>query len=211
MHQDFTKNLRIVLDFLTASDPIESIPICDAVFLFGSSKTDQIPKSGALLFKQGLAQKIVCAGKHTLHQTSGPFGFTTEAEWYEDVLIKEGIPKEAIVLETRSTNTLENVLFGIPACHRQEFYPKSLILCPIPPLCCRSLATFRKQFPEIKVFSYTFELPMEHYLTLSRIERTLGEFERFEKYATKGDMIRVKIPKNVQEAVDSLKNMIANI
>lgn len=211
MNQAFTKSLQVVINFLTASDPIETIPVCGAVFLFGSSKTDQIPKSGALLFKQGLAQKVVCAGKHTLNQTSGPFGFATEAEWYEDILIKEGVPKEAIILETKSTNTLENILFGISACHQQKFYPKSLILCPIPPLCRRSLATFKKQFPEIKVFGYTFELPMEYYLTLSRIERVLGEFERFKEYTTKGDMVSIEIPKNVQEAVNLLNNMIANI
>lgn len=206
MNKDITENLRIVLDFLTASTPTEHLPICDAVFLFGSSKTDQIPKSGANLFKTGLAKKVVCSGKHAFHQSSGPFGFPTEAEWYADVLSKEGVSPEAIILDTESTNTLENVLFGISACHKQEFYPKSLILCPIPPLCCRSLATFRKQFPEIKVFGYTFEFPIENYLPPDRMKRVLGEFERFEEYAAKGDMVRIDVPKNVHISVDFLKS-----
>jgi len=209
MHPDIVKNLRIILNFLIASDPIESISACDAVFLFGSRRTDQIPKSGSRLFKKGLAQKIVCTGKYTLRQTSGPFGFATEAEWYEDILIREGVPKEVIILETKSTNTLENVLFGISTCHRQEFYPKSLILCPIPPLCRRSLATFKKQFPKVKIIGYAPELPIEYYFTPGRIERALGEFERFREYATKGDMVSVEVPESIQAAVNFLKNIIA--
>ena len=206
MSLDLVNNLRIVLEFLTVSDSIENIPICDAVFLFGSSKSDQIPKSGTKLFKLGLAKKIICAGKHPLGKTIGPHGFSTEAEWYADVLCKEGVPKEAIILETESTNTLENIIFGISACHKQQFYPESLILCPIPPLCRRALATFKKQFPEIRLFSYAFEFSVEHYLDPSRIKRVLGEFERFEEYATRGDMLNVEVPESVQEAVNRLRS-----
>lgn len=204
--QDSIRNLKVILSFLTVSKLSVNLPICDAAFLFGSSKTDQIPKSGSHLFKKGFVKKIVCTGKYSTHQTLGPFGFNTEAEWYADVLVKEGVPEEAIVLETRSTNTLENVLFGISACHRQQFYPKSLILCPIPPLCRRSLATFQKQFPEIKLCSYTFELPIEYYLTPERMRRVLGEFDRFKEYSAKSDMVSVDVPDNVQEAVNFLKS-----
>ena len=204
MSDKIVQHLRIILDFLTASIPIESLPVCDAIFLFGSSKTDQIPKSGANLFKKGLARKIICTGKHALRLTSGPFGFPTEAEWYANVLANEGVPREAIILETKSTNTLQNVLFGIDACNKQGFYPSSLILCPIPPLCCRSLATFRKQFPAIKVFGYTFEFPIKNYLAPDRMKRVLGEFERFKEYTMKGDMVRVEIPQNIQDSVNFL-------
>lgn len=206
MPDELVRNIHIVLDFLTASTPVENLPICDAAFLFGSSKTDQIPKSGASLFKQGLVRKTICTGKHAPHLTSGPSGFCTEAEWYADVLNKEGVPQEAIILETESTNTLENVLFGMSTCNRQGFYPKSLVLCPIPPLCCRSLATFRKQFPKIQVFAYTFEFPIENYLPPDRIKRVLGEFERFNEYAAKGDMIEITVPQNIQNSVNFLKS-----
>lgn len=206
MDQDLIRNFKIILSFLTVSKPSVNLPICDAVFLFGSSKTDQIPKSGSYLFKRGLVKKIVCTGKYAAHKKLGPFGFDTEAEWYADVLVKEGVPEEAIILETGSTNTLENVMFGMSACHRQQFYPKSLILCPIPSLCRRSLATFQKQFPEIKLFNYTFELPIEYYLASERMIRVLGEFDRFKEYSAKGDMISVDVPKNVQEAVNFLKS-----
>ncbi len=54
-------------------------------------------------------------------------------------------------------------------------------------------------------------LRTEYYFSPGRIERAFGEFDRFEKYAAKKDMINVEIPENVQEAVDLPKNMIANI
>lgn len=206
MSDKIIQHLRIVLDFLTAPTSINNLPVCDAVFLFGSSKTDQIPKSGASLYRKGLARKIICSGKYAHRFSSGPHGFSTEAEWYADVLIKESIPQQAIILETRSTNTLENVLFGMGACHKQGFYPKSLILCPIPPLCCRSLATFRKQFPEVEVFGYTFEFAIENYMAPDRLKRIVGEFERFEEYAVNGDIIRVIVPQNVQKSVIFLKS-----
>ena len=81
--------LKLVVDFLTASDSVNSIPKCHGIFLFGSSKTDQIPKSGAELFHMGLAEKIICTGKFSPRQTSGPFGFGSEAEWYHSILVKE--------------------------------------------------------------------------------------------------------------------------
>ena len=203
---ELIQNLRNVLGFLTASTPVENLPICDGIFLFGSSKTDLIPKSGANLFKKGLARKIICTGKHTLHQTSGPMGFPTEAEWYVDVLIRESIPQEAIIVENRSTNTLENVLLGIDACRKHNFRPHSLVLCPIPPLCCRSLATFKKQFPKVEVFGHTFESPIETYLVPDRMKRIVGEFERFKEYAAKGDMIEIAVPQNIQNSVNFLKS-----
>ena len=208
MSDKIVQHLRIILDFLTASTPIESLPVCDAIFLFGSSKTDQIPKSGASLYRRGLARKIICTGKHAPRLTTGPFGFNTEAEWYADVLVNEGIPPDAIILETESNNTLENVLLGIEKCHKEGFGPNSLILCPIPPLCCRSLATFRKQFPAIKIFGYTFEFPIENYMAPDRMKRVLGEFQRFDEYYNKGDMVRVEVPKIVQDSVNILKGEI---
>jgi len=208
MNTEIAKNLNIVLDFLTASDKIENIPVCDAVFLFGSSKTGQIPKSGAHLFKKGLAKKIVCTGKHSLGKVSGPAGFATEAEWYQDILLKEGVPREVIILEVDSTNTLENVLFGMSACYKQGFYPKKLILCPIPFLCRRSSATFRRQFPEIQVFNYTSNLLIEDYLIPERIKRLLGEFDRFKEYTAKGDITRIEVPQKVAEAVSFLNSLV---
>lgn len=203
---ELIQNLRVILDFLTASTPIENLPVCDGIFLFGSSKTDLIPKSGANLFKKGLARKIICTGKHTLRLTSGPMGFPTEAEWYVDVLIREGIPQETIIVENESTNTLENILFGIDTCRKHNFHPRSLILCPIPPLCCRSLATFKKQFPEIEVFGHTFESPVETYLAPDRMKRIFREFERFKEYSAKGDMAEVTVPQNIQDSVNFLKS-----
>ena len=193
------------MNFLTASNSLDDIPVCDAAFLFGSTKSDQIAKSGADYFKKGLVKKVICTGKYSLSRDSGPYGFSTEAEWFADILIKEGVPKNAIILDTESTNTLENVRYGISACHKQGFYPKSLILIPIPPLCRRACATFEKQFPEIKIFIYVSDLIIENYLKPDRMKRVLGEFDRFKEYAARGDMIDVHVPQNVLEALNFLK------
>ena len=64
---------------------------------------------GAELFLQGYAPFVIFSGglgKQTKYMWT-----MSEAELFADVAIKMGVPSEKIIIENKSTNTGENVLF----------------------------------------------------------------------------------------------------
>jgi len=207
MH-DLEEPIRTVLDFLVEKTSKDKLPLTDGIFVFGHINK-VLPACAADLYLEGKAKKIVLTGKGRIEI---PDGFSTEAELYASIVEAKGVPLEDIILEKESTNSLENVLFGMKKCHENGFYPKSLILVSMPPLLKRALATFKKQFPELELYGSTFDLPISEYLEPTRTSnirnpiRLVGELERFREYADKGDMITVEIPENVKSAADVIKN-----
>ncbi len=60
------------------------------------------------LFRRGFAPYIVVTGG--VNRYTG----TNEADTHHAILISEGVPSDHIIVENRSTNTLENVIFALP-------------------------------------------------------------------------------------------------
>lgn len=205
-------HLKIVTDFLIEQTPIEELPNTDGIFVFGHIDP-RLPKHAAQLWKLGKAPRIIITGKGRLKI---PENLETEADFYASIIRRDNIPDNALVLEKQATNTLENVIFGIRICQQQNFNPKSLILCSMPFLLRRSIATFQKQFPEIRVFGSTLDIQLDEYLTLpgtslnikQRIERILAELNRFTEYAKKGDIVPVQVPDTVAKAAAQIRSML---
>lgn len=198
--QEKIKQIDIIIKFLAEDVPIESLPQVDAIFVFGHYEA-KVAHHAAKLWKKGKAQWIIISGKG---RDKIPKGFATEADFYASLIESDGVPREALILEKQSTNSLENVLFGIATAQNVGVNPRSLILCAMPPLLQRSRATFQKQFPEITVYSSTFSIPPE-WFNDRRINRVLGEFERLDEYAKKGDIAKVEIPDKVLSAVKKIQ------
>ncbi|OGN19305.1 MAG: hypothetical protein A3I32_02740 [Candidatus Yanofskybacteria bacterium RIFCSPLOWO2_02_FULL_45_10] len=195
---------KILLDFLIESTPEKELPVTDAIFIFGHY--DPRPAlQAAKLWKMGKAPKIIICGKG---REKIPVDFESEADFYASVIEQEGIPNYALVLEKESTNTLENIIFGMRACSVNGINPESLILCAMPPLLRRSCATFRKQFPAISVCGSAFLMSPEEFLTPSRLLRVIGEFDRLKIYSEKGDVVPVVIPEKVLLALEKIKEVI---
>ncbi len=195
--------IDIVVEFLTESTPLENLPQADAIFVFGHYEPE-VAHHAAELWNKGRAPHIIISGKG---RDAIPEGFKTEAEFYASLIESDGIPPEVLILEKESTNSLENVLLGMAACHKIGFNPRSLILCAVPPLLRRSCATFRKQFPDVAVYGSAFPIP-EEWFTLHRVGRLLGELERLNEYAKKGDIVPVEIPAEVVSAVEKVKQAV---
>jgi len=195
----------MVVDFLTESTPFDSLPVTDAVFVFGHY--DPRPAlHAAELYRLRKAPKIVLCGKG---RDMIPEGFPTEADYYASFLIKEGIPENDVILERESTNTLENVRLGMEACIEEGVSPRSLVLTAMPPLLRRACATFRKQFPEVAVYGSGFEMDEGDYMSEPRIKRLLGEFDRFKEYSEKGDIVAVDVPSEVLKGVSKLEALLS--
>lgn len=204
--QDYAEKIKpdalIILSFLIEDTPIEELPQVSGIFVFGHIRPE-VACHAAKLYSLGKASRIIIAGKggKSIESVSG---FNTEADYYASLIIKAGVPKKNLILEKKSTNSLENVLFGMKECEKNGFRPNSLILISTPPLLRRSCATFRKQFPKITVWGSACEIPLEEFMDVSKIKRLLGEFNRFQEYFEEGDIERVIIPDEVTQAVKRL-------
>jgi uncharacterized SAM-binding protein YcdF (DUF218 family) len=194
-------SFKKVLDFLADQTPKGKLPKADAIFVFGHTDP-RIAEHAVHLYKSKKAKMIILTGKGRKDIPN----FESEANYYASLIENDGIPKSSLILENLSMNSLENVLFGMKACHDNNFHPKSLIIVAVPPLLRRSRATFEKQFPKIKIYSNGPDIPLEEYL--QHTERILGEFDRFDEYSKKGDIASVKVPQSVQDEVQSIKSGI---
>lgn len=115
----YMKNLR---DDITEFIFLQQEPgECDAIFCAGTSYP-HIPERAAELFARGLAPFVFVGGAYSI--TKGHFtgvrakadvytgSYGTEAEFYTDVLVKNGVPLSAILAEHRSTYTKQNAVFA---------------------------------------------------------------------------------------------------
>jgi uncharacterized SAM-binding protein YcdF (DUF218 family) len=100
---------------------IEALPQADAIVLLGGGVDLAAPPRlepdlnesadrlwyAAKLYHAGKAPWIIVSGGQVFPQP----GLKTEAEYHVDLLLQLGVPRDAILLETRSRNTEENALF----------------------------------------------------------------------------------------------------
>lgn len=207
-NNEYTKLLQPVLDYLTVSDkPKKS----DVVFVFGSLRLPVVWEKVAELYKTGCAQKILITGGFGNNYFQKYSPDKPEAEVISKILILKGIPKSAIILETKATNILENVLFGMEKLKNQKIDVKKVILVSKPFAMRRCFATFKKQYPNIDLICCPPTLSVLKSADRPKTEyakRLLGELERLKIYSKKGDLIPQKIPKLVLKTADKIKDKI---
>ncbi len=205
--KEYENLLGPVYDFLVINDDPKK---ADAIFLFGSVKLKTVWDRALDLYKTGYAKTILITGAMGADLPGD--ATTTEAEQISKYLIEHGVPKEVIIKESRATNTLENVCLGMAALKWVGINPRSLILVAKPMHIRRCAATFKKQYPQIELtccppmgtIHDAIDRPKKEFA-----ERMIGEVERLKKYAEKGDIARVDIPKEVFSAIARIKEYLA--
>jgi uncharacterized SAM-binding protein YcdF (DUF218 family) len=126
--------------------------------------------------------------------------------------VELGVPREAILIENRSTNTGENILFSRQLLDANGLMPQKFIVVQKPYMERRSYATFKKQWPdkELQVTSPqlsfaaypTEEISLEHVINIM-----VGDLQRIKLYPEKGYQIYQEIPQAVWEAYELLVSM----
>src|SRR5262249_44372618 len=99
--------------------------------------------------------------------TSGVFD-KSEAETFGDEAIRLGVPSEKIILETRSTNTGENIRFTQAILKERGIQLRKMILVQKPYMERRTYATFMKQWAHdddktIQIFVTSPQISFEAY------------------------------------------------
>ncbi|MRS65756.1 YdcF family protein [Larkinella terrae] len=182
----------------------------DAILVL-CSYDKRVAERGAQLWLEGWAPVLIFSGG--LGVITRTMWSEPEADQFARIAVEMGVPASAIIVENRSTNTGENVLFTRQLLTDRNLDPARFILVQKPYMERRSFATFRKLWPEKPVSVTSPQTSYEEYLDqysnpdLSQeqvINIMVGDLQRIREYPQKGFQIPQEIPPAVWEAYEAL-------
>ena len=186
------------------------ISTADAILVLCSHDT-VVARRGAELFLDRRAPLLIFAGGLgviTRHLWSEP-----EADQFARIAVAMGVPRDRILIENRSTNSGENVLFTKRLLAERQLDPQSFIVVQKPYMERRSYATFRNFWPEKDVSVTSPRVSLDDYLaacshgSLSAddvIGIMVGDLQRIAIYPARGFQIPQEIPGDVWQAYEAL-------
>ncbi|SEM46166.1 MULTISPECIES: YdcF family protein [unclassified Butyrivibrio] len=136
------------------------------IILIPGAPLQELAFHGAELWKKGFAPKILVTGKFymTYESLEDEFnrysasngdrdGAVTEAEFLTKLMIREGVDKDAVILEEESTNTFENAKFSRRIIEEdlKEENIRHIILCCQAFHARRALMTFQSELRDIRI------------------------------------------------------------
>jgi hypothetical protein len=182
----------------------------DAILVLCSHDT-VVAERGAQLFLEGWAPLLIFSGG--LGTITRRLWTESEATQFARIAVAMGVPESRIVVETRSTNTGENIRFTRALLAERRIDPGSFIVVQKPYMERRSYATFRKMWPGKDVIVTSPQVSVDEYLArcchpaLTRddvISIMLGDLQRIKIYPSRGFQIDQEIPPDVWEAFTEL-------
>ncbi|MFH1598038.1 MAG: YdcF family protein [Patescibacteria group bacterium] len=168
---------------------LESKPCkADLVFIFGTRHKEALNKF-LELYSQGLVQKVIVSGG--INKVTGQ----NEAEAMASFLIDKGVPKEDIMVENQSSNSLENVLLSRKIIEKKTSYSnlKKILVIVKHYHSRRALMTLKKHFPKtVKFIPVTYEVygfSRENWSTTKLgKEKVMSEYQKVKEYLKQGDL-----------------------
>jgi uncharacterized SAM-binding protein YcdF (DUF218 family) len=182
----------------------------DTILVLCSHDT-KVAERGAELFLEGWAPLLIFSGG--LGTITKNIWAEPEANQFAAIAIGLGVPQEKIIVENRSTNTGENVLFTKQLLRQHDLDPQKFILVQKPYMERRSFATFRKVWPEKEVVVTSPQVSFDDYLagytnkelsSYDVVSIMVGDLQRIKVYAEKGFQIHQEIPDDVWSAYEEL-------
>jgi len=181
------KVVEYVTQYLFLEDSL--FPLADLALVFGTRHWEK-PLSILLpLYQQHLVPKILFSGGINKHTGQN------EAEQFLLGAIKAGISPTQIIIENRSSNSLENVQFSLEELKHQNLLKKIKTILVVVKWyhSRRALMTIKRWFPqEIELKVRTYNLPnitkdSWHKNAIGR-KIVMGEFMKIPHYLKKGDI-----------------------
>jgi uncharacterized SAM-binding protein YcdF (DUF218 family) len=175
------------------------------------SHDKRVAERGAQLFLEGWAPLLIFSGG--LGSITSGMWSEPEADQFAQVALSLGVPQEQILVENKSTNTGENILFTKRLLAEKELEPAKFILVQKPYMERRSYATFRKLWPEKNVLVTSPQVSFSEYLEnynnseLSSddvVSIMVGDLQRIKVYPEKGFQIHQEIPDEIWAAYQEL-------
>src|SRR5687767_7962926 len=116
----------------------------DCILVLGSHDT-RVAERGAELYLEGWAPLLIFSGG--LGRLTEGVWTETEADRFAAIALQMGVPATAILVENKSTNTGENIVFTQELLKEEKRDPHSFIVVQKPYMERRSFATFKKRWP----------------------------------------------------------------
>jgi uncharacterized SAM-binding protein YcdF (DUF218 family) len=170
-----------------------------------------VAERGARLFLDDWAPLLIFSGG--LGTITKGIWSVPEADQFAEIAIGMGVPGDKILIENRSTNTGENVVFTRALLAAKGIDPAKFIVVQKPYMERRSFATFRKMWPEKDLVVTSPQIPFDEYLSrysnaefssYDVINIMVGDLQRIKEYPAKGFQIYQEIPHDVWAAYEEL-------
>ena len=166
----------------------------DLLFIFGTSSIDsEILDAMARDYLQGRFPKVLVTGLsgRLYYKTGRPLALIMR-----DELIEHGVPSDVILVQDRSTNTLEDVAFSLDVLEQHDISPESIAFLCKAHHSGRCLRTLRKFFPFQTLSPVTYVAEYDG-VKIAREDwyqhegsrgRVYGEYLRIIEYTRRGDI-----------------------
>lgn len=207
---NYLQPLQVLWDYLGMHQALEE---ADCIVGFGNFNTN-IARRAAQLYLQGYAPRILFTGglgRNTKRLMQEP-----EAVIFARTAMECGVPEEAILLEDRSTNTAENILFT-RAMLEEQGIPHGRILGVHQPFMERRICaamgvywpeqSFRVTSPQVSVERYLEDALAQGMTENAAVSVIVGDFQRMDLYAKKGYQLPQHIPEEAWQAFHTLVDM----
>ena len=184
----------------------QSLEKSDCILVLGSHDL-RVAERGAELYLQGLAPILIFSGG--LGNLTKEIWKEPEADKFATIALGMGVPQDAILIENKSTNTGENILFTQQLLKEKGLNPQSFIIVHKPYMERRSYATFKKYWPDKKLIVTSPQISFEEYpndkIPLEKVINIMvGDLQRIKIYPEKGFQIFQEIPDDVWLAYEEL-------
>lgn len=199
--------LQTIWDYMHMQQPLST---ADAILVFGSRDTTPAHRA-AELFLAGYAPVIVCVGSGSVNNHKPgreQFIGTTEAALMKEVLLEDGVPEEAILLEDKSQNTGQNYEYSVKVLHEAGIKADTLIIVHKPYMERRTYATGKVWLPDTNMLVTSEQISLEQYQARQEdevwIHTMVGDLQRIREYPKRGFQIEQEIPERVWQAYEYL-------
>jgi len=178
----------------------------DCILALGSHDL-RVADRAAELYKEGWAPLVIMSGG--LGNFTQDMWTESEADQFAAIAIRKGVPADAILIENKSTNTGENILFTQQLLNEKGLDPQNFIVVQKPYMERRSYATFKKHWPDKNLLVTSPQISFDKYATdeipLDRvINIMIGDLQRIRLYPAKGFQIYQEIPVAIWDAYERL-------
>lgn len=209
---------RRILAYLAETDPLPATPV-DAVIGFGMFDLS-LPRLCGDLLAQGMARRIIFTGG--IGAGTGNLGGPEAEAWRVELRRSHPeITDEQLVVESRSTNTAENIAFTaelLAQKHPELAFGhglRSAIVVASPSRLRRVGLTLRLQQPNLHVIRHvapTVSIAQEAALYEQNgtdyISHLVGELDRIQQYPARGWIAAEALPAAIVDAQDLLRRSL---
>lgn len=199
-------NARLLWDYHHMNHDLRK---SDCILALGSHDL-RVAHRAAELYLEGWAPVVIMSGG--LGNLTQGIWTEPEADKFAAIAIQKGVPAGAILIENRSTNTGENILFTAQLLKEKGLDPDNFIVVQKPYMERRAYATFKKHWTNKSLVVTSPQIAFEEYATgeisiESVINIMVGDLQRIKYYPAKGFQIYQEIPAEVWEAYENLVDL----